>query len=156
MRHNLLRSWSWLTALDCEIPSSPDTLWVLLTGFASMASTALESIVFGRLDLIWFLKSEPNFLEPFGSCTVIDCASTFSHDKCFWLLPLHSDPIQTHIKHKFLNYTELHVHLCGFQITHGTKQCTMCQHIKYHNTTNNSGYLPQLDLVWSCDIHAAN
>ena len=30
----LLNLWRWQTILDCEMPSSPDTLWVLLTGFA--------------------------------------------------------------------------------------------------------------------------
>ena len=32
--------------------------------------------------------------------------------------------------HKF------HVPLCIFQVTHGEKLCTMCQHTIYHNTTN--------------------
>ena len=34
--------------MDCEIPSSPETLQVLLTGFASMTEcTGLESTVWG-------------------------------------------------------------------------------------------------------------
>ena len=32
----LVRSWGWQTTLDCEMPSSPDTLSVLLTGFAKV------------------------------------------------------------------------------------------------------------------------
>ena len=42
---------------------------------------------------------------------------------------------------KFSNSTTLHVHLCGFQITHGLKQWTQCQRTCYHKNTNYSGYL---------------
>ena len=31
----------------------------------------------------------------------------------------------------------LYLHMNGFQITHGVKQCTMCQHTNYHDTTNH-------------------
>ena len=31
--------------------------------------------------------------------------------------------------------------------SHSVKQCT-CQHTKYHNTTNHSGYLPWLELTY--------
>ena len=32
----------------------------------------------------------------------------------------------------------------------------MCQHINYYDTTNLSGYLPQVELLWSHDIHTVN
>ena len=37
------------------------------------------------------------------------------------------------VKYKFPNQTRLHVYLCGFQITQRMKQCTTCQHTKYHH-----------------------
>ena len=43
------------------------------------------------------------------------------------------------IKCKIPNLTNLYIHLCGFQINHGVKQCTICQRTNYHNTTNHSG-----------------
>ena len=35
------------------------------------------------------------------------------------------------------------------------KQCTTCQHTNYHNTTNHSWLFPWLELLQSCNIHAA-
>ena len=61
-----------------------------------------------------------------------------------------------HIKYKFLYWIILHSHMCGFQITHGLKQCTICQCTNYHNITNDRRYLPQLELLWSHDICAAS
>ena len=40
-------SWRWWTSLNCKITRSPDTLWVLLTRFASMMRTAWESTLIG-------------------------------------------------------------------------------------------------------------
>ena len=60
------------------------------------------------------------------------------------------------IKHKFPYQTTLHVHLCGFQITHGGKKRTTCQRTYYHGTTNHSGYLWQLELLQLRDIPAWN
>ena len=64
-----------------------------------------------------------------------------SHNKYFWLF--HSGiTVQFKLaKHKFLNETTLPVHLCGFEITHGKKQCRTCQHTNYHNTTNHIWFL---------------
>ena len=63
----LLRSWKWQTTVDCEMPSSPDTLWMLLTRVDFMVwSTALESMILGLPDHVWlsrFLKTEQNFLN---------------------------------------------------------------------------------------------
>ena len=43
----------WWTTTDCETSTSPDTLYVLLTGFASMAwSTVLESTVLNLPDQV--------------------------------------------------------------------------------------------------------
>ena len=60
------------------------------------------------------------------------------------------------VLHKFPNKTILHLCLCSFQITHEVKQCAMCLHTTYLNTTNLSMYLPWLELLQSCDIHAAH
>ena len=46
--------------------------------------------------------------------------------------------------------------IMALQLSHHTvKQCkTLCTN--YHNTTNLSRYLPQFELLWPCDICAAN
>ena len=47
-----VRAWKWWTMLDFEMPSSPDTLQVLLARFASMAKSMVsEYIVLGLPDL---------------------------------------------------------------------------------------------------------
>ena len=68
---NILLAWrkteKWRNTLNCEPSSVPDTLWVQLTGFASIArSTVSESTVLCRLDQIWwtrFLKPGQNFFN---------------------------------------------------------------------------------------------
>ena len=54
------------------------------------------------------------------------------------------------MKQKFLNWTTLHIHLCGFQITLWMKQCTIDQHTNYLDTTNHSGYFWWFELLLSC------
>ena len=49
-----------------------------------------------------------------------------------------------------------HVHQYGFQITHGMKQCTMCQRTNFHDTINHDEYLPRLELLRWRDINAKN
>ena len=69
----------WQITVDCEMPSSPDTLWVLLARFVSMAwSTTSEFTVWGLPDLAWLLR----FLQPkqnFLNCliTLINWTITF-------------------------------------------------------------------------------
>ena len=62
---NLLRSRRWQTTLDCEMPSSPDTLRVPLAWFASTAwGVASTFTLLGPSDLAWsstFLQHERNF-----------------------------------------------------------------------------------------------
>ena len=56
----LLSLWRW-TTLDYEMLTLPDTLQVLFTGFASMASNMdLKTMVLGLPKLSWLLK----FLQP--------------------------------------------------------------------------------------------
>ena len=77
----LLRSLKWQISQDCKIPNLFDTLWLLLTRFASMALiTASESIVLGFPELTWrkFLKL----------VTAINDAFTFSSQRF--------DPVGTH------------------------------------------------------------
>ena len=92
------------------------------------------------------LANQVKFLEPPRFCSVINCALTFHTTNvfdCFCGVMVQFKIIQ----HKILNYTILHVHhLCGFQNTYAVKKC-MCQNIKYHDTTKNSRYLPQIGLV---------
>ena len=65
------------------------------------------------------------FLEPSGYCTVINCTFIFHSTNIFGCF------------HGIVAWTMLHIHLCGFQITHVVKQCT-CQCISYHDTTNHT------------------
>ena len=65
----------WMLCQVWEMLNLPDTLWVLLSGFASMAwSTASESMVLDLPDLDW---SRAKFLEPSVYCIVITCIFTF-------------------------------------------------------------------------------
>ena len=57
------------------------------------------------------------------------------------------------VKHKFHGSTSLHVHLNGFQITHGVKQCTTGQRTKNnYNTTKHTAF----KLLRSRNINVAN
>ena len=40
---DLPRSWRWRTKLECEMPRSPDTLRVLLTGFAEVVKLTTQT-----------------------------------------------------------------------------------------------------------------
>ena len=51
---------------------------------------------------------------------------------------------------------ELHDLLLGFQITQEMKRSTMYQRTSYHDTTNDSGYLPRLEMVRWRDICTTN
>ena len=53
---DLVRSWRWQTTLDCETPSSPDTLRVLHTGFIEIGKVRNHS---GLVDvwLTWYPPS---------------------------------------------------------------------------------------------------
>ena len=50
---DLLRSWRWRTTLHCEIPSSPDTLRVLLTGFAEVVKVMNHTTLWDA-ELVWY------------------------------------------------------------------------------------------------------
>ena len=70
--------------------------------------------------IIEVLVTLVKFLEPSGYCTVNNCLFTFHTINVFGCF--HNTMAQfTLIKHKFLSYTWLHVHLCGFQIPHKWK-----------------------------------
>ena len=61
------------------------------------------------------------------------------------------------VNHKFSKLTRLHIQLCSFQIALGeVRQCSTCQHMSNHDTTNDSGYKPWLELFQSPRIGAAN
>ena len=86
----LPRLWRWWTTLDCKIPSSPDTLWVLLIRFDSMTeyrfciySYKLTWPCWGSYNLrkiswtIWSLCCDQLH------CTVINCTFTFCTSNVF-------------------------------------------------------------------------
>ena len=99
----------------------------------------LESIFLNRT---WFclieevLATQGIFLEQSGYGSGINCAFTFRAQVfgCFRGITAQFDLV----KHKCPNKTTLFVNLCAFQITHGEKQCTTCQHANYCDTTNYS------------------
>ena len=72
------------STLDCEIPSSPNTLQVLLAGFAYMIS---ESTVLDLLDLldliIKVLATRVKFLELSSHCTMVNSAFAFHTTNVF-------------------------------------------------------------------------
>ena len=89
------------------------------------------------------------YLEPSVYSTIINCTFNFYTKNvfgCFCCILAKTK----FMKHKFPNLTTLHLQQCNFQIIHGMKQCTMCQCIKH------SRDLPQLELLWSHDIHNTN
>ena len=112
------RSWKWQTTLYLKVPSLPDTLWVLLIGFASMAwSTALESLVFSLPNLVWVSR----FLQPkqdFSNHLVPVLWST-SPSSCFFLFPYYYRPIWIwkpevlkldHVAHLSVVFNHTHTH----------------------------------------------
>ena len=95
------------------------------------------------------------FHQSFCYCTVFICDFTFHATNVFGCF--HGVIAQFEfLKHKFLNLTSLHVHLCSFHIIHEVKQCATCQRINYRDTTDHSGCIPQLELLQSRDIRFAN
>ena len=77
------------------------------------------------------LATRERFFEPFGYCTVNNCFFTIC-TKCVFHC-FHSVMAQFELI-KFMNYTTLHVYLCGFQITYKVKQGRMCQYTNYRGT----------------------
>ena len=125
--------WWWRTAFDSEMPSLSVTLQV--ARFIPMTwSMASGSIVFGLTNLACmsrFLQPEQNFFNHMVTVRFIQMFLIAS--VALW-----------------------QIYLWGFQITHGVKGCTTCQPTNYHDTTNHRRYLPQLELLHSCDICATN
>ena len=112
------------------MPSSPDTLRTILTRFATIAwSSTVDSC-------------NPNEI----SWTIINCAPTFRTANIFAFL-FGQDRL---VKHKLSNKSTLHIHLCGFQITHWKKQSTTCQRINYHQTTNQLRC--EVTMAWTASV----
>ena len=92
----LLRLWRRLTTPSCKILSLPDTLWVLLTEFASMAWSIASKSGFRPTWpylIIEVLANQAKFLQPFGYCTVINCTFNFFTTNvlgCFCSIIAHS------------------------------------------------------------------
>ena len=95
----LSRSWRWQLTLDCEIPSSSDTLKVLVIGFTSMAwCTASESLDLDIPNVAWsskFLQPEQNFLN--NLVTVLWLTAPLPSAERLWLYPRRRyGPIRIH------------------------------------------------------------
>ena len=138
----------WWTTLDCEMPSSPDTLPKCYLPNLSLWLRAWPQKTRSTW-LCWIvevLATQVKLLKPSSYYTVINCIFTFCKDVLVIFLVLCYNPV----------WTMLHVHLCGFQIAHRVKKCTTCQCTNYHYITNHNGYLPWLELLQSYDICTAN
>ena len=136
-------SWRWPATMDCEMPNSPDTLRILLTWF--IFRTLKHGHGIHGFRSILTLPDRQDFckrlklLEPSGYCTVLNCTFTFHTENVFGFF--RDILVQVIlIRCKFLNETMLQAHMCGFQITHRRKQCTV-------------RYLP---LFWSRNIHTVH
>ena len=73
------RLWRWWTTLDCKLPSSPDTLRVLLTKFTSMTLSMASGPSFRPIrpcPIVQVLIILAKFIEPSGYCSVINCTFT--------------------------------------------------------------------------------
>ena len=130
VRMLLPRSWKWQTTLDSKIPSSCDTLWVLLD--YRICLYGLEPWIpwfkaFLTLPIVKVLTAWEKFLET----SVTNCAFTFRPTNVFGCF------CGVRTRKIYSNLTKLHVHLCGFQIIHRMKECTTCQRTNY-DVTNHS------------------
>ena len=146
----LAKSWRWWTTWNYEMLNSPDTLRILLAGFAFITwSMASKCIVLGHPDLyliIDIVANRAKFLQTSGYCTVVNYAFTF----CKMNISDFLHGVIAHfelVKRKFLNWSTFNVPLCRFQITHAMKQCTTCQRTNYNDPPNQSGYLLLFDLL---------
>ena len=113
-------------------------------------------------------KAYPKFPGLQGSCCLSEISWTIwlqychelrfhlSYNKWFWLLPRRHSTFRTCKSMCFWIKTMFHAHICSFQITHRVKQYKMCQRTSCHNTTDQNGYLPRLELLRRCDICTPN
>ena len=57
----LLRSWRWRTMLYCEMPISPDTLQVLLAGFAKVVKMTNHTGLWDA-ELVWYSPNATHWI----------------------------------------------------------------------------------------------
>ena len=109
-----------------------------------------ESVVFGLLNLTWSSRFFCNLNKIswiiWFYCTVINYSFTFYTANVFGCF--RGATVQFKLKCRFQNQIMLHIHLCDLQ-------CTTCHCTNSSNTANNTEYLPQLQMIWSRDIHVA-
>ena len=98
-----------------EVPSSSDTLQLLLARFAW--STTSESTLFRPnypCLIVKVLATQANHLEPSGYCTVIKCTFPLLFIKHFWLLQWHygSGLVFWHIIHcRLFNAKSIYIYI---------------------------------------------
>ena len=133
----LLRLWKWWSTLDCDIPNSPYTFQVLLTGIASMALSAFRPT--WPCLIVKVLAAWAKFLEQSGYCTVIFtfCTTNFFFTFCktnffFFGGGFNDIIVQFKLKVPKLDY----MFICtAFKLQSKAMQ-------KGVDTTNHSRYLP--------------
>ena len=145
----MLLPWSCMgwTTLICEKLSLPETQGVLPAGFISVVwNRATKSTIF-RLTrpclIIEVHATRAKFLQSAGYCALTNKTLTFRATKvfdCFRRVKSQFELV------KLPNQSMLHVYLDGIQITHVVKQCTTCQHTKYHDTTKHSCFVHMINV----------
>ena len=114
----LLKLWR-ITTLDWDV----DLAWYSLNATFQICLYVLEhSFKMHGFRPIWpcliieVLTTQAKSLEASGSSTMIKCIFTFYTTNVF--SSFHSVMAQFKlVKHMFLNYSTVHIHLCSFQIT---------------------------------------
>ena len=143
----LPRSCRWWTTLDSEMQSSPDTLRVILTGFASL-STASKSTVLGLPDVTGSLMSLQPWLLYYDQLHLY-----FLPTKCFWLLLRCYDPVGTHeakVRVKKLDYIDRSsMRLSNYTLNemmhnvpaHQLPRCFQPQEVLFFHSWNSFGHV---------------
>ena len=109
----LLRLWRRWNTLDCRMSNLPDTLQILLTGFAFKGLEHNLGILNFRPTwpclMVEVLATRVKFLEPFDYYTMINCTFTFCTTNVFGFFRSVMTQFEL-VKYKF--FTTLHVHIC--------------------------------------------
>ena len=135
-----------------DVKLVPDNLQGQLTRFSSLAwSTSLESMLLGLPDNV--LATKAKFLQTHWLLYNDQLHLHRLHKKCFWLLLKCYGSVwsfqmrlsSTIICMTFKSHMEWN-----------KAQCLSSPTTTILPTTNHSTFLPWLELLWSCDIYAAN
>ena len=133
----LLKLGKWQTILDCKMPH--------------LSATPFYDLEYGLPDLVWslrFLQPVWKFLNDLVTVLWSTAPSFFIH-KIFLVA---SVTLWPSLSAYFINFQirlDCTFIFVAFKLL---MEWSCAQPTIYHYTTNHSGYLLQLELLWSCDI----